>query len=422
MSRNLALVDCNNFYVSCERVFRPEFEGRPVVVLSNNDGCVISRSQEAKALGISMGVPEFKVRGLLRAKNVAVFSSNYALYGDMSRRVMQTLRSFTEEIEPYSIDEAFVDFSTLGGEDLNVLGAEIRDRVRKWTGIPVSVGIAPTKTLAKIANKAGKSVADSRGVFHLFGNNCIERVLTDFPVKEVWGIGPGLAKILHGNGIQSALQLRNAEDFWIKKEMGTVGLNTVLELRGIGNQPLRTKAPPRQEVSVSRTFGAALDSYEEIKPAISSFASQAARKLRREKMAARAVTVYIETDYFRPGPQDMSCVTLEPEVATDDTSDLVFYANEALKKLFRPGFAYKKAGVTFSDLVPANMIQETLFSAGVDAPKSRRLMNAVDEINQSGGAGTISFAAKKASSKWQQRFDRMSPRYTTRWDELPQVE
>jgi DNA polymerase V len=405
----IALVDCNNFYVSCERVFRPDLAGRPVVVLSNNDGCIIARSPEAKALGIEMGTPAFKARALLESQKVTVFSSNYALYGDMSRRVMATLGGFSPAVEEYSIDEAFLD---MGDEtyDLTPTGNAIRSRVLRWTGIPVSIGFGPTKTLAKLANRLVKTGAIHSGVLDLRTVENLDDVLAGMPVDDIWGVGPNVASTLRRTGIHSARQLRDGDDFWIKHEFGVVGLALVSELRGIVCNAVRPGREPRKEVTVSRTFGSEIGTLDELKPPVAAFAARAAGRMRQDGMLAGEVTVFIETNEYKPGPQGFSTVTLKPEVATANTDDLVFYACEALSKLIRSGYKYRKAGVTLGDLCPVRMVQETLFTVGASG----------DSWPPPAGFGLKQqYYSGEAADPWQQRNRHLSPRYTTQWAELP---
>ncbi len=296
--RIFGLVDCNNFYVSCERVFDPALENRPVVVLSNNDGCIIARSQEAKALGIAMGTPFFEAREVIRRHKVAVYSSNYALYGDMSQRVMDLLDAFTPKIEIYSIDEAFLDLSGFGNRDLAAYGREMRRRLKRWTGIPVSVGIAPTKTLAKLANHLAKTRADSDGVFDLTQGGNLEKALNAVPVGDIWGIGRRYGAMLEGHGILNAYDLRGAGDKWIKQRMGVVGLRTVFELRGLSCIDLETRPPAKKTTTVSRSFHSAVESHGALADAVAAFAARAAEKLRRDGLVANRVTVFIRTGGF----------------------------------------------------------------------------------------------------------------------------
>ena len=293
-----ALVDCNNFYASCERVFNPKLEGKPIVVLSNNDGCVVARSNEAKALGIGMGVPEFQIRPLLRAHHVQVFSSNYTLYGDLSQRVMETLEQFCPDVEIYSIDEAFLGLSGFTSRNLTDYGRTMCSTVKRWTGIPVSVGIAETKTLAKIANRVAKRTPDTGGVFDLLVCPDRDALLGRIAVQDVWGIGPNHARCLAQYGITTALQLRQVDDQWVRKHMGIVGLRLVMELRGVSCLDLEQCPSPKQGLTCSRAFGKPISTLTEMEEAISSYASRVAEKLRGERLAATVLTVFLTTNEF----------------------------------------------------------------------------------------------------------------------------
>lgn len=415
-----ALIDCNNFYASCERVFNPKLNGKPVVVLSNNDGCVVARSNEAKALGIGMGVPEFQIRPLLRAHQVQVFSSNYTLYGDMSQRVMETLEQFCPDLEIYSIDEAFLSLSGFASRNLTDYGQTIRTTVKRWTGIPVSVGIAETKTLAKLANRVAKRTPDTGGVFDL--RACPDRLalLGRIPVEEVWGIGPNHARMLMGHGITTVLQLTQANDQWIRKLLGIVGLRLVTELRGISCLDLEQCPPPKQGLTCSRSFGKPVTTLAEMEEAVSAYASRVAEKVRREQSAATVLSVFLTTNTFKDTPQYSNALTLTLSVATDSTPELIHQAILGIRKLYREGYQYKKAGVTLTGLVPARQIQSDLFDLK-DRTRSTRLMAALDAINERWGAGTLQYASDGLAKPWKAQFHRRSPAYTTSWDELPIV-
>ena len=415
-----ALVDCNNFYASCERVFNPKLNGRPIVVLSNNDGCVVARSNEAKALGIGMGVPEFQIRPLLRAHRVHVFSSNYTLYGDMSQRVMETLEQFSPDVEVYSIDEAFL--SLVGFERRNLVehGRLIRRTVQQWTGIPVSVGIAETKTLAKIANRIAKRTPDTGGVFDLLACPDREALLGRVAVEDVWGIGPNHARLLKQQGITTARQLAGADDQWIRKRMGVVGLRLVMELRGVSCLDLEQCPAPKQSLTCSRAFGKLINTFAEMEEAVSVYTSRVAEKLRRGGLATTVLTVCLTTNAFKEGPQYSNALTLNLPVVTDSTSELIRCALHGIRTIYRDGYLYKKAGVILTGLVPANQTQADLFDDR-DRGRSKRLMSALDSINDRWGAGTLHYASSGITKAWKTQFHRRSPAYTTDWDELPVV-
>jgi len=432
-----ALVDCNNFYASCERVFSPKLEGRPVVVLSNNDGCVVARSNEAKALGIGMGVPAFEVEDIIRKNGVEVFSSNYALYADMSSRVMQTLSAFAPDIEIYSIDEAFLNLAGFNGLGhpcrdcaLADYGRRIRQTVKQWTGMPVTIGIARTKTLTKIANRTAKKSVKANGVLDLTDSACLNTVLAETPVEKVWTVGIRTALKLKGAGIETALGLRDADITWIKQKFGVVGARTVYELRGISCYPLvlgtpygEQNTPAKKSITVSRTFGKPVESIEELKEAIASYASRAGEKLRGQGLAAGMMTVYVTTSRFiesrRAGINSSRRVGIEFVVATSDTMELIRNACRCIDRLYRKGCAFKKCGIIFNALVPEDQIQEGLFD-NVDRLKSQRLMRVIDSINTRLNS-PLQWAAEGLAQSWKVRFKRRSNRYTTRWDELPEV-
>jgi len=419
MAELYALIDCNNFYASCERVFDPRLEGRPIIVLSNNDGCVVARSNEAKAVGVAMGVPAFKIRDLIEANDVQVFSSNYTLYGDMSRRVMESLSQFTPEVEIYSIDEAFLDVSGFVGRDLTEYGRTIRRSIRQWTGIPVSVGIGETKTLAKIANKTAKRTPGSEGVVNLAGSADRDEILSQIAVEDVWGVGPGYTRALEAKGIKNARQLRDTDERWIKKRMGVVGLRTVLELRGQSCLPLELGRPTRQGMTVSRLFGHPITDVEELKEAVATYLSTAGEKLRKENLAVGVVTIFLMRDRFKEIHYTQAA-TVELPVATNDTRELIRHGLREVGSMFSPGREYKKGGVILSDLVRADEVQGHLFYE-MDRDRSRRLMRGIDRVNSRLGAETVKFAAAGVNPKWKVKACRRSRRYTTRWDELAVV-
>lgn len=415
-----ALVDCNNFYVSCERIFQPQFEGTPVIVLSNNDGCVISRSNEAKALGIKMGEPAFKIEKFLFKHKVAVFSSNYALYGDMSDRVMKTLAEFVPNIEIYSIDEAFLDFSGQKYQNLCGLATKIRKTVRKWTGMPVSIGIAPTKTLAKVANHIAKKSKDKNGIYELNDDKIIEDALENFPIDDLWGIGRRYSKYLLRNGINTALQLRNTNDNWIKKNLSVMGLRLVKELRGIPCISLETVTPVKKGIRTARSFGKMITSIEPVKEAVATFAARCAEKLRKQRSCANVLSVFIETNRFKENElQYNNSKVMRFPVATNSTPELIHYAITGLKMIYKSGYKYKKAGVFVTGIVPDNQIQYGLF----DTVNSRykKLMPVYDQLNKTMGRDVVRYAAQGFDRKWKLRQEKLSPCYTTRWDDILKI-
>ncbi len=419
--RAFALVDCNNFYISCERAFDPRLVDRPVIALSNNDGCVVARSNEVKELGVKMGAPVYQVQDIIRRHRVKVYSSNYTLYGDMSRRVMETLNSFTPDMEVYSIDEAFLDLSGFGRLSLADYGRTMRQKVGRWTGIPVSVGIAPTKTLAKLANKIAKKSGKAGGVLNLCNSPHLAEALRRTATEDVWGIGPRQAKKLSMVGIKNALQLRDANDDWILKKLTVVGLKTVLELRGEVCYELECDPPANKGIAGSRSFGRPVESLEELRQAVSVYVSRAACKLRRQKLAAGVLTVLIMTNPFKTdGPRYCNYRTTELPVATDDTGELIGYAVEALEKIYRPGCKYKKAGVLLDRLVPEDQVQGNLFDSR-DRNRQKKLMTVMDKINACVSANALTYASAGLKQPWKTKFLKRSQRYTTNWNELPRV-
>jgi DNA polymerase V len=417
--RIFALVDGNNFYASCERVFAPRLEGQPVIVLSNNDGCIVARSNEAKALGIKMGEPVYKVKHLIQQHHIQVLSSNYSLYGDMSARMIASLEHFTPDLEIYSIDESFLDLTSFAHLNLTVYGQQMRRLLKQWIGLPVAVGIAQTKTLAKIANHAAKKIAGTDGVFNLLAS-APEPILAEVAVKEVWGVGRRYSKALQEAGIQTALQLRDASQSWIKQRFGVTLLRTVIELGGVSCIPLDAAPASRKSVICSRSFGRKVESLSELKEAIACYTSRAAEKLRAEGLAAAALTVFIQTNRFNPDPKYQNSVQLTLPVATDDTTELIDVAFQGLNAIYKPGYLYQKAGVMFLNLVPLSLVQPNLFDTR-DRAKYRQLMASIDTINRQQGAGAIQFGVAGLTKPWQMLSAQRSPRYTTQWDELPIV-
>ena len=417
MKEVFALVDCNNFYVSCEQVFRPKLRGRPVLVLSNNDGCVVSRSNEAKALGIGMGVAAFEIEDVIKKNRVETFSSNYTLYADMSDRVMGTLSSFTPEIEVYSIDEAFLNLSGFTCS-LTEYGRKIRQTVKQWTGIPVTVGIGRTKTLAKLATWLAKHSPKADGVLDLTDAPYLDKALAQTPVEKVWTIGIKTTLKLKRAGITTALALRDANVSWIRQVFGVVGVRTVYELRGICCYDLEHNPPIKKSVSVSRMFGEPVQSAEQLKQAISCYAARAGEKLRENSLVAGAMTVYVTTSRFIRN-RYFNHDTKVFNVATNDTAELIRSACGCVDGLYRRGYEYKKCGIVLSCLVPESRSQMGLFNQA-DRIRSRRLMRTIDDINSRSNS-PVRWAAEGLEQPWMVRFKRRSSRYTTRWDEIPKI-
>jgi len=413
-----ALVDCNNFYASCERVFAPHLAKRPLVVLTNNDGCIIARSPEAKALGFKMAEPEFRARARLKRHNVAVFSSNYALYGDMSARVMSTLAEFTPRMEIYSIDEAFLDLA--GFRDTRTYAASIRSAVRQRTGIPVSIGIGPTKTLAKAANKLAKKRPEFEGVLDLTDHSGKERLLAGLDVEDVWGIGHRHAKRLKAKGVCTALAFMGLPREWVLKKMTVVGLHTWLELNGVSCIPMEMAPKPKQTIVSSRSFGRPVTTYEEMEQAMTRHASRAAERLRGEKGLASALLVFIQTNNFIEGePQYWSSQSAALAPPTAHTPHIVRTGREILERIFKTGYRYKKVGVMLSGIEAEATAQFSLLPS--PGEKGKNLMAALDRINAKWGRETLFMAAVGTERAWSMRQNHRSPRYTTVWGEIPVV-
>lgn len=413
MSKVFALIDCNNFYVSCERVFNPMLEGKPVLILSNNDGCIVARSNESKQLGIAMGVPVFKIKDLIRKHNIQVWSSNYTLYGDLSYRVQSLLEEFSPKVEVYSIDECFVDFA---GKDVDD-ALQLKAIIKQWTGLPVAIGIGPTKTLAKVANRIAKR--SGQGVFALACDQQLEQILETIAVGDIWGIGHRLAERLQQVGITQARQLRDADDRLIKKLLGVVGLRTVLELRGFSCLPLELAPSPRQSCVVSRSFARPIETLLEMKEAVATFTAKAAYKLRKDNLAAQHLTVFVSTSRFKD-PYYSNKKTTSLPVATNHTQELISYALALTEQLYRKGLSFSKAGVIMMKLVSDDHRQLNLFDTR-DREQAARLLQDMDQINEQMERGTLRYAAEGLKQGWQTRAEKRSPRWTTQWGELPVV-
>ena len=414
----VALVDCNNFYVSCERVFNPRLLGRPVVVLSNNDGNVVARSNEAKAIGIEMGAPVHLMKDLIKAHGVYVLSSNYTLYGDMSARVKEVLGLFTPEVEPYSIDECFLNLSGFESCKLDTYGREIKQTVEQWTGIPVTVGIAPTKSLAKIANKIAKKSLKAGGVLNLVDSPYVDQALAKIDVGDVWGVGSAYETLLKESGIMTALDLKHAPEHWIRSHMTVTGHRIVKELNGEPCIPLAMVPPPKKMIGTAKGFGIMIEDLQGLQEAVSTYTARSAAKARAEGKAVKSMTVWVATNSFNHDPQYSNAVSVELPVATDHSPTLVKLASRAIEKLYRKGYRYKRVGVLFPSLVPVDQVQQNLFWSE-PAAENKALMRVVDQINGDMGAGTIRLAAEGFGQRWQTKFERKSPCYTTRWMDMP---
>ncbi len=415
----------NNIYASCEKLFNPRLKDRPVVVLSN-DGCVVARSAEAKALGIPMGAPWFKLQDQARRHGIVAFSSNYELYADLSDRVVQVLRQFAPNLEVYSIDESFLSLDSFGHIDLAEYGRQIRERVLQWVGLPGCVGIGPSKTLAKLANHcAKKSLAGNDGVCNLQALSAgeLDDLFGRIEVGEVWGVGRKIDARLREMGIASVRDLRDADPAMIRTRFSVVLERTVRELNGVSCLSLEEVAPDKQQIMCSRSFGEPVYELDDLLDAVATYMSRAAEKLRGQQGVAAALMVFLQTNPFKPDePQYHPFMTVPLPDPTADTRVLVQWAQRVATRLYRRGYAYKKAGVMLSGIQPAGVSQGSLFDfpSSTDA-KAGTLMALMDGINQKWGRGAIRLAAERRHHPWQMRRDRMSPRYTTSWDELPKV-
>ncbi len=422
MADIFALVDCNNFYASCERVFAPRLRKRPVVVLSNNDGCVVARSNEAKALGIPMGTPVFKCRKVIEKNHVAVFSSNYSLYGDMSARVMETLHRFTPDVEVYSIDEAFVNLSGLSRYAPDQIGHRIRKTVTQWTGIPVSIGIAHTKTLAKVANRFAKKDPSFAGVMDISAAGNLTDLLTKTEVENIWGIGRQYTRFLHRHGIRNAHQLTQAADRWIRKHLHVTGLRTVMELRGVSCIPMEEAPPPKKAICSSRSFGKPVTSLSELREAASAYVARAAVKMRNQHSMATCVQVYLTTNVFsKKDPVYTNGITIPTLHPTAHTPELTACALKGLERIFRSGFRYKKVWILLTDFVPVSIFQPELFTPSYPNSSRHTLMKTMDGINRRMGADTLYFAVAGRARTWRMKRARLSAGFTTDWNEIPTV-
>jgi DNA polymerase V len=418
-----ALVDCNNFYVSCERVFDPSLNGKPVVVLSNNDGCFIARSNEAKAIGLPMGGPAFKFRETLKKNQVKVFSANFPLYGDMSSRVMETLADLSPEIEIYSIDEAFLDMTGFRRFGLNEYGAMIRKTVRKHTGIPVCIGMGPTKTLAKAANRLAKIEPRYNGVCLLADEKEIEAALALLKVEDIWGIGRQWASLLQARNIKSALDFSRASSTWIRQHLHITGARIQEELNGHSCLPLEQVRPPKQSICTSRSFGRSVIEFEELQQAVATFVGKCAAKLRKEGSVASTLTVFICTSPFKePSRKYWGTRTVALRQATQDTIGIIRTADQVFTAIFKAGYEYKKAGVIVGGIASATASASPLSlfpdeKAELTSDRQRKLMQVMDKINRQYGNDTIHTGAEN-SEAWKPQQTRRSPHYTTAWGEI----
>ena len=420
-----ALVDCNNFYASCEKLFDPKLTHTPLVVLSNNDGCVVARSAEAKALGVPMGAPWFQIQDLAREHGIQAFSSNYALYADMSNRVTEVLAGFSPALEIYSIDESFLVFDGLPGTP-SAIGRQIRERVGRWVGLPVCVGIAQTKTLAKLANHcAKKALAGQDGVcdFGELDPEDLDALFSSIPVSEIWGVGRRIDARLAELRISTVKQLRDAPPAWIRERFSVVLERTVMELRGVSCLALEEISADKQQIMASRSFGSPVFAIEELQEALASHTARAAEKLRAQKCVAAAISVMIHSNPFKPEePQYSRNVMVPLSEPSSDTRALIQAAFLGLKQTYRAGIAYKKAGVMLSGIEPVGRRQASLLVDEAAAARSAALMSALDQVNKKWGRGTLApMAAGVGRGNWRMRRERLSPAYTTCWRGLPVV-
>ena len=414
-----ALADCNNFFVSCERLFRPDLEGKPVIVLSNNDGCAVARSNEAKALGIAMGAPYFKIRDIVERNGVAVFSGNHSLYGDISRRVRMTLAEFSPHVEVYSIDEAFLDLRGMEEQDFDLLAKQISARCKKNTGIPVSVGIAPTRTLAKIASKLCKQYPKLRGGCYMHRKEDIEKVLKKFPINDVWGIGRKMYAKLQDRGINTAYDFTQMPHYLVQKMFGITGLRIWRELRGEDCIEISATTDSRQSISNTRSFAQEITERELLAEQVANFAAMTAEKLRSQGSVCCELHVFAITNRFRDDqPQSYASSIVHFSEPTNSSRQIILAAVNALREIFIKGYGYKKAGVTASKLLPQEGIVYDMFKDNTKRIKEHKLTQALDEIAQKTGCNSIRFGIQ-GSGRIRMANEHRSPCYTTQWDDIP---
>jgi DNA polymerase V len=423
MKRNpvFALVDCNSFYCSCERVFRPDLVNKPIVVLSNNDGCAVARTDEVKALGMPLWAPYFQIKEDLKKHKVHVFSSNYTLYGDMSARVMNTLAGFAPEMEIYSIDEAFLSFTGMEHFNLVQLSKEIRQTVLQNTGIPTCIGLGPTKVLAKVANKiAKKDKKKTEGVFDLCDTDFKKAMLSQFPVEDIWGIGKQSAKKLHDHKIKTAKQLMESDPNYIQKILTVVGARIVKELNGVSCLDLQTDIEDRKQIVSSRSFGHQVKSITDIQESIANHVTTACEKLRKQNLMCKNITVFIQTNPFKNTPQYHRAANMNLLSGTSVTPKLIKNAFTLLEGIYKDEFEYKKCGVILNDLY-SKQTQQLDFFGKSDSVEQETFMQTIDQLNRFHGKGTVKFAACGIDQFWKMLSEMKSPCYTTRWNELLKV-
>ena len=419
LNRIFALVDCNNFYASCERVFNPKLIGRPIVVLSNNDGCIITRSAEAKNLGIKMGEPYFKAKKIIQRNNVKVFSSNYTLYGDISQRVMEILSGFSPDVEIYSIDEAFLGFDGFKNYELNTYCKHMREKVKKWVGIPVSIGLSGTKTLAKIANHLAKKNPDYAGVCILRNKLSIDKALRETEINDVWGIGRRLSIFLKKYNVRTAKDFTLLDQLWVRKNMGVVGEKIYFELKGISCLDLELIPTNKKSCCVSRSFNNPVVKLNDLEESISNYGTRVSEKIRGEKLLTQSISVFVLTNHFNKREKQYSnSLRLQLSFPTNNSIKIVKRALEGVRQIYRSGYRYKKAGIILHELSNASEIKGLL---DIDRSQSDSMMKTIDKINYRYGNSSIKLASEGIEKKWSMQRARVSPCYTTRFDELIEV-
>jgi len=419
INQSIALIDCNNFYASCERIFNPKLIGKPIVVLSNNDGCIIARSKEAKKLGIKMGEPYFKAKNIIEKNKVEVFSSNYSLYGDISQRVMETLSSFSSEVEIYSIDEAFLGLNGFENYELKTYCNHIRQTINKWVGIPVSIGVGPTKTLSKIANNLAKKNSNYKGVCILENKIEIKKALQQTSIEDVWGIGRRLSIFLKKYNIDTAHHFSEMDRGWIRKNMGVVGEKTYLELNGVSCLDLELVPSDKQSCCVSRSFSRPIEKLFDLEESISTYGSRVSEKIREEGLVAESMSIFVLTNHFnRREKQYSNSIKLHLPFPTNNSIKIVKRSLEGIRKIYRPGYKYKKAGIILYGLSRQNVTKGLL---DYDREASDSIMQTIDKINNRYGGETIKIASEGIKKIWKMKRENVSPCYTTRFDELVEV-
>ena len=419
LNRSFALVDCNNFYASCERIFNPKLIGKPIVVLSNNDGCIITRSNEAKKLGVNMGEPYFKAKKIIKENNIKVFSSNYSLYGDISQRVMETLSSFSPDIEIYSIDEAFLGFNGFENYELKTYCKHIKEKVKKWVGIPVSIGLSETKTLAKIANHLAKKNLDYAGVCILKNKLSIDKALKETEINDVWGIGKRSSVFLKKYNVRTAKDFTLLDRQWIRKNMGVVGEKIYFELQRVSCLDLDLIPSNKKSCCVSRSFGKSVEKLNDLEESISNYGVRASEKIRSEKLVTQSISIFVLTNHFNKREKQYSnSIRLQLSFPTNDSIKIVKRALVGIRQIYRSGYCYKKVGIMLHELSSSSEIKGLL---DVDRKQSDSIMKTIDKINYRYGNSSIKLASEGIEKKWSMRREKISKCYTTRFDELVEV-